>query len=196
MIKAQEYLDTNYPKKDRKEIKVLDISKELLEGKLVLEGFINLRELYCSNNKLTSLTLFNLTNLKELSCSWNELVSLNLNNTNNLEKIWCRDNNLTDLDFLRNLNHEALEELNILNNNFYEQDLSFLRKFINLKDLLISDNRFIGSLEPLRSMSKLKSLSIESTDIDNGLEYLPDSIQYFGCGDSKPGSKVKKFIRN
>ncbi|RIA80921.1 hypothetical protein C1645_837834 [Glomus cerebriforme] len=103
MINAQEYLETNYPKEDRKKIEVMDISNELLE------------------------------------------------------------------DFLKNLNHETLEILEVLNNNFSEQYLSFLSKFVNLKELSIANNRFTGSLEPLKNMNKLEVLN------------------------NKPGSRVKKI---
>jgi hypothetical protein len=67
------------------------------------------------------------------------------------------------------------------------------RKFINLEELTVGNtshieetkikrsiyNRFYGSLEPLKNMYRLKNLSIDNTNIDSGLEYLPDSIQYF-----------------
>src|SRR5436853_5805579 len=54
-------------------------------------------------------------------------------------------------------------------------------------------NRFVGSLEPLKNMSKLEVLSIYNTNIDSGLEYLPDSLEVFYCAASKkePINKVR-----
>ncbi|CAI2197598.1 3718_t:CDS:2, partial [Funneliformis geosporum] len=40
----------------------------------------------------------------------------------------------------------------------------------------LANNNFFGSLEPLAGLNKLKELSIRDTDIDSGLEYLPDSL--------------------
>ena len=50
MVNAREWLDKNYPKKERNEVKKLDISnrRHELTGSLNLEGFDNLEELDCS----------------------------------------------------------------------------------------------------------------------------------------------------
>ncbi|KLL01542.1 MAG: hypothetical protein MRERC_16c002 [Mycoplasmataceae bacterium RC_NB112A] len=49
MVSAQELLDKDYPKKNRKDIKELDISNKNLEGELNLEGFDKFQEFDCSN---------------------------------------------------------------------------------------------------------------------------------------------------
>jgi len=36
---------------------------------------------------------------------------------------------------------------------------------------------FAGSLEPLAGLVKLKELDISDTNLDNGLEYLPEGIE-------------------
>ncbi|CAG8769956.1 21505_t:CDS:2, partial [Racocetra persica] len=46
-------------------------------------------------------------------------------------------------------------------------------------------NKFHGSLEPLKKLIKLKDLHISNTDIDSGLEYLPDSVEEFHCSAEK-----------
>jgi hypothetical protein len=99
-------------------------------------------------------------------------------------------------------------------------DLTVFSKFINLERLMIGNsdkerikegiyNQFAGSLEPLKNLTKLYTLCIESTDIDSGLEYLPDSLNE-ACYDTdtetpnsqgrvycspkqRPGSKVAKI---
>jgi len=41
-------------------------------------------------------------------------------------------------------------------------------------------------------LNKLKLLDIRNTDIDNGLEYLPDSLKEFYCSaDQRKGAKCK-----
>ena len=66
-----------------------------------------------------------------------------------------------------------------------------MSKFVNLEYLDLGNhgkyseekinqgiyNRFAGSLEPLKDLAKLKTLGIYGTDLDDGLEYLPDSIE-------------------
>jgi hypothetical protein len=53
-------------------------------------------------------------------------------------------------------------------------------------------NRFYGSLEFLRNITKLEELDVNNTDIDSGLEYLPDSVKSFEClADERPEAKVK-----
>ncbi|MEG7978376.1 MAG: protein phosphatase 1 regulatory subunit 42 [Mollicutes bacterium UO1] len=59
MVGAQEYINNNYPREERKIVIKLDISNRNLEGKLELEGFTNLEELNCSYNELTSLKIIN-----------------------------------------------------------------------------------------------------------------------------------------
>jgi Leucine-rich repeat (LRR) protein len=96
-----------------------------------------------------------------------------------------------------------LENLRISDNNFPEQDLSQFSHLINLKSLGLGNdqfanfgqgiyNRFKGNLEPLKNMNKLYRLDIRNTDIDSGLEYLPESLEYFSCSaDKREDAKVK-----
>jgi len=53
-------------------------------------------------------------------------------------------------------------------------------------------NRFVGSLKPLQNLAKLEELDIVDTDVNDGLEYLSDSIQTFYCSaENGFESKVK-----
>jgi hypothetical protein len=76
------------------------------------------------------------------------------------------------------------------NNKFPAQDLSCFSPFINLRKLYIDSNLFHGSLKLLQGLKKLEILDINNTDIDSGLEYLPESIKDFRCS-SKEKSKNK-----
>jgi hypothetical protein len=104
---------------------------------------------------------------------------------------------------------EKLDSLTIQNNNFPVQDLSFLTPYKNLRVIDIGNkyekrttqegkeifNRFHGSLEFLKNMSKLELLYIDSTDIDSGLEFLPlEKLWMFSCSfEKKSDAKVKKI---
>jgi len=197
---------------------------------LDLNDFPQLKKLCCYNNKLTKLDLTNCSNLQSIDCSNNflieiilpstvkekleilhlennKLTELNIDGFSNLQIISCQNNFLTSLD----LNQKTkLEHLNISDNYFSKQDLSFLSHLVGLKYLNLGNNkqekvqqgiynRFVGSLEFLRNMSKLGRLSIENTDFDEGVEYLPDSLfieistQLSYSTQLRPKSKIGKI---
>jgi len=157
-----------------------------LEGNLNLSDFINLKELICCCNKLTS---------------------LDLSNCSQLEKIDVHDCLLNNLTLPTNPNN--LKELNLSDNNFPPQNLSFLTPYTNLKLLHLENtyririkisrdlyNRFTGSLDHLSGMEKLAELNISNTDINIGLEYLPDSLKHFYClADYRPDAECQNILR-
>ncbi|KLL03283.1 MAG: ankyrin repeat protein [Mycoplasmataceae bacterium CE_OT135] len=170
MTKVQQYINKEYPKSNRNKVTKLDISNKDLEGKLVLElkEFPNLEELDCSNNLLTEITFTNPHKRTTRSSSSNKEPKLE----------W------------------KIRKLNLANNNFAEQDLSFLEEFTELEELSIANNKIIGSLESLKSMTKLKRLDISDTDIDSGLEYLPENLEEINCSfGMREDSKVKNIER-
>src|SRR5207249_3665200 len=124
-------------------------------------------------------------NLKTLFCNNNQLTDLELKDRVDLQKLVCSDNQLSNSDFLNNLNEKSLTNLEISSNNFPTSDLTYLSKFANLEVLCSGNwrkkqiqkdiyNRFHGSLEHLQGLVKLKKLDIRNTDIDKGLEHLPE----------------------
>lgn len=165
-----------------------------------LSDFANLEELDCSDNQLTQIEITNCFNLKTLWCFNNQLTELNVKGSPNLNTINCPNNFLTNLDLNQN---GKLEYLEIKDNNFKEQDLTFLTHLVNLKELYLGNysqerinkgicNRFTGSLEFLKNMPKLELLNIANTDLEKGLEYLPESVRYFYCSvDKKPEAKCQ-----
>ncbi|KLL04317.1 MAG: hypothetical protein MRECE_1c104 [Mycoplasmataceae bacterium CE_OT135] len=185
MPNAQQWLDKNYPKEERNEITELDISQKKLKGSLKLEGFVNLVKFTCGENQITQLEI----------------------NQENPHLVYfdCYDNSLTNLDFLKQLSvPQKLKFLYLSNNNFPEQDLSFLTDFVNLEELYLGNyyrkkkfrqgiyNRFSGSLEILEKMKNLKYLDISNTDIDSGWECLSDGLENIGClTEEQLDSKVK-----
>ena len=194
MVQAQQWLEsqTKYnTKAKREQITRLDIIWKELEGSLDLTDFVNLERLECHHNQLTSLNLSKSVNLTKLGCYWNNLTQLILPTPNNLEWLFCWGNLLTDLNWSA-LNGETLTFLILENNNFSPQDLNCLANLTQLKKLCLGTNdeerinqgtynRWIGSLKPLKNLTKLKELNIINTDINGGHEYLPDSLKWIWC---------------
>jgi len=93
VVNAQEWLNKNYPKEERKDIKELKIDNKNLGGELDLSNFIELEKLDCSYNNLTNLTIVNCPKLREICCdndySNNCLTTLEINNQPSLVKLSC-----------------------------------------------------------------------------------------------------------
>ncbi|RIA78638.1 hypothetical protein C1645_842791 [Glomus cerebriforme] len=156
-----------------------------LEGKLDLSDFVN---------------------LKELSCRLNKLTSLDLSNCPKLEEVACNDNLLTSLALPSNLTN--LRELDLSNNNFpVNQDLSFLTPYTSLERVWLENNNkkrinqdiynhFSGSLDYLSNMKKLKKLDISNTDIDEvDVNKLPTSLKSIKYSiEERPSCKLTKIV--
>lgn len=170
--------------KQRCEITDLDISRQNLVGSFDLSDFVN---------------------LEELNCSENQLIKIILPLPNQLKKITANDNSLTAFDYGW-LNPEILTELELKNNNLVSTDIEIFSRLVNLARLEIgnedswmkidSDNKdnneFYGSLESLKNLTKLSHLNISKTNIDSGLEYLSESLEYFDC----QGTELAKQLEN
>ncbi|KLL04384.1 MAG: HET domain protein [Mycoplasmataceae bacterium RV_VA103A] len=182
LVNAQEYINQKYPTKEKREqVKGLYIRDENLEGELDLSDF---------------------NNLEELDCSCNKLINLDCSNLIHLEGLYCNDNYLTKIIYPTN--PEKLTYLEISDNNFPEQNLTCFRHLIHLQRLEVGNpnlkwenkcNRFIGSLEPLKNLTKLKELRILNTDIDSGLEYLPDCLESLACYSSTHSIPQRKATK-
>lgn len=194
MVNIQQWLDSHYPKENRKNITELNISNNNLEGELELKGFDNLKRLNCHGNKFTKLDIDNCFKLEKLDCSDNELTSLDLSKCVDLTELNCSFNKLKDLDFPKSLkklkrfscsdnyltclnyslfNANKLIYFNIADNNFLEQDLSDVSELVNLKLLWIGNdnedkidkNIYNKFYGSLKSLKELKNL--ESLNISN-----------------------------
>ena len=68
-----------------------------------IEYFTELKQLYCSNNKITSLDLSKNTKLTKLDCDRNQLTSLDVSKNTALYELHCVRNQLTSLDVSKNV---------------------------------------------------------------------------------------------
>ncbi|CAH1760114.1 10993_t:CDS:2 [Entrophospora sp. SA101] len=159
-----------YPSKEDKEgvreINVYQIYYEREEQGITekLErGELDLSEALDMKFPLTKLTLGNKPNLTTLECSYNQLTSIDVSKCPNLTELDCFYNKLTSIEFLKQLPHP--EKKLTLGNDDPERCKNNIY------------NRFYGSLEPLRGMTKLPGLCIDGTDVEEGLEYLPTTIE-------------------
>jgi len=63
--------------------------------------------------------------------------------------------------------------------------LKVFEPFQKLQTLLIAEfsnePKFTGSLKSLRNMKELKKITIMGTNVNHGLEYLPESVEEFTC---------------
>ncbi|AWV99899.1 leucine-rich repeat domain-containing protein [Arcticibacterium luteifluviistationis] len=142
-----------------------------LEG---IERFTDLQELYCFDNRLTSLDVNSNLNLKELSCDSTYLTSLDVSNNVNLEVLRCSVNSLTSLDVSKNLN---LEELFFPYNSLTSLDVS---KNVNLKALYSSGNS-LSSLDVSNNVNlEILNCSVNSlTSLDVSRNV---NLKILGCG--------------
>ena len=147
-------LNRMYPDKS---VKLLDnLDYKSLEGQLDLSEYLELEELKCNGNQLTSLEVSKNTKLRRLLCSSNKLTDLNI----------------TSLP-------TGLTYLDISYNNLVTKNLADFSHLVNLERLDLENTQIKGSLTALQNCSKLKYLDISNTNISEGLEYLPESLESF-----------------
>lgn len=181
LFDAQDWLEENYPKngvclindyccnkgKKREEITNLKLINLNLTENLDISDFVNLEE--------------------ELDFARNRLIEIILLKNNRFKSIITNDNSLVKFNY-NYLNSETLVKLNLSNNNLEATEISVFSNLINLEVLLIGSenkfqkiayNKFYGSLESFKNLTKLENLNIENTDINQGIEYLPTSLKKF-----------------
>ncbi len=134
---------------------------------LNLTGLTSLKILNCSYNRFTSLNFTGLTNLKILNCSYNEFMSLNVTNLTNLEQLQCTNNKLSSLNVTGLIN---LKELVCDANQLTFMNVTGLT---NLQYLSCDNNKFaslnISGLINLKTLdcSSNQLISLDATGLTN-----------------------------
>ncbi|CAG8470077.1 6208_t:CDS:1 [Cetraspora pellucida] len=123
MVNIQEYINKNYSKKTKKNLKILSISGKDLEGHLDLKDFPNLEKLDCYENRITSLDLTNNKNLTYLNLSSNPISNLVLSQNKKLTEIHFSYGQINSIDLSQNknlnfvnFNNNLLENIDLTNN--------------------------------------------------------------------------------
>ena len=115
-------------------VNIINVANKEIESLVGIEAFVNLVELDCSLNSLSSLDVSHNTNLEILNCWRNSLTELNVSQNGILEYLSCSVNSLTELDISHN---ENLFELDCVKNYLTELNISHNA---NLKTLDCSQN--------------------------------------------------------
>ena len=93
------------------------------QGIFSLEGiasFVNLKQLSCGNNALTTLNLTSNSSLERLYCSFNSLTSIDVSQSPQLNRLVCNYSQITSLDLSQNV---LLERVECINNQLTNIDL-------------------------------------------------------------------------
>jgi len=156
---TQSWLDQNYPKELRSQIKSLEISGKGLVGLLNLTVFSNLEELYCYDNRLTGIKFAD-------------------SSSDKLRVLHVGDNNFPEqgLSFFSHL--VKLEVLNLGNNNF-SGDLRVLKDLVNLRSLDISDTNIESGL--IHLSEKLESLFCQAKR-EFRCQKIKEELKNYGLG--------------
>jgi len=133
-------LDKEHPK-SKKGLKMIFARDEALEGKMVVEGYKEVLNVDCGSNKnLTKVELKNLPSLTHFHANGCQIKSVMIENCPEISDFNVGNNLLESTEFLNSLDPEKLENLSIHNNNFKEQGLEILSKFVNLRGLYIDNS--------------------------------------------------------
>lgn len=157
-------------------ISVLIVGDPFIQGQIQdmtgIEAFVNITELHCYRNQISSLDLSENIVLTYLDCQENQLSSLNLSENIALEYLDCSDNLLVSLDVRNGNNH------NIDNASFRSQSNPDL-KCIFVDDTAYSDaNWFL--IDPastfVETQQECDNLGVNAFFIQNVTVY-PNPIQ-------------------
>jgi len=133
--------------------------------------------------------------IEQINCSNNPLTNLKFVESNKIEKIFCSDSNLNNLEFLKSLDPTKIRTLRIGNNQFPAQDLSCFAHLTGLHRLFVENMPFYGSLKPLKNLKELRGIGITGTNIESGLEYLPEEFFNVNITASRLGLTGGYFTR-
>ena len=151
----------------------IDCSSQNIASLTGIEAFVNIKQLICFDNQLTSLDTSKNTALTALECASNQLTSLIVSPSQTLSTINCDQNQLTSLDVSKNI---GLESFDCSNNKLTSLDVSkntvlfFLGCYQNLlTDLDLSKNTSLTQL--LCSNNKLISLNVKNGNNLNIIDF-------------------------
>ena len=180
---------------EAQQVSVLYVSTSIISNLIGISDFINLRELYCFHNQITSLNLSSNLELRILNCLGNQITSLNLNSNLELRSLTCYENQLTSLDLNNNVNltdllcwSNQLTSLNLINN----VNLSNLDCDSNqLTSLNLSNN--VNLTQLYCHSNQLTSLNLSNNVNLNGLYCYNNFLTSLNLKNGKNESDINFF---
>ena len=137
----------------------IDCSNKGITDLTGIEEFLNITELNCIQNQLTSLDVSSNTQLQILFCASNQLTSLDISNNVNLTSLDCGNNQLNALDVSNNI---PLLYLYSYANPLYQLDVS---SNINLR-ILVCGNNILDSIDVSHNID-LRNLTCQNNPLHN-----------------------------
>ena len=142
-----------------------------------IEDFINIVQLHCNANQLTSIDISQNTSLTTLQCFGNQLATLDVSSNSNLQTLLCNSNQLTTMDVSNNTN---LQTLNCGSNQITNINLGNLTSLWNLK---VGNNPFT-SLDVSNNVG-VQLLSCENTGLTSLNVNTLTSLWQLVCSDNQ-----------
>ena len=143
-------------------VTVIDVRNKGIAKLNGIERFTALKELYCSQNKLTALDVTKNTQLTRLACGSNKLKTLDVTKNTKLENFHCANNQLTSLNVTKNT---KLWRLVCTTNQLTKLDVSkntLLTEFRcnenKLTSLLVTNNKKLKTLECCNNQIKADAM--------------------------------------
>ena len=175
--------DGNISTDEAEAIDTLDVSDSNISDLTGIEAFVNLIDLQCWINQLTSLDVSNNTALHYLDCERNQLYTLNVSSNTALVGLFCGINNVTSLDLSNNTvlkyldcGLNGLTTLDIFTNTVLE---SLLCDYCTqLTTLDISNNTALHTLG-IRGMPSLYKVCVWEMPITTPLDVFADGSPNF-----------------
>jgi uncharacterized repeat protein (TIGR01451 family) len=137
-------------------VSYLGVYSSSISSLVGIEAFINITNLYCSNNQLTSLDLSKLTNLTLLDCSNNKLTTLDISAAKKLQFLYCANNQLVFLNI-----KNGVISLRIMSSYDDMSDVDFNHN-PNLKYICCDDGEINTIIANAYTYFGLKNVSINS----------------------------------
>jgi Leucine-rich repeat (LRR) protein len=126
--------DSEISKEEALLIKTINCSNKDINSLSGMEYLVNLQDLNCSGNNLTSLSLSANTALRTLDCSDNQLSTMDIIGCTELRQLYCENNNLTSLNVMRNT---KLTDVDCQNNRLSSLNI---RRNPDMKTLMCVNN--------------------------------------------------------
>lgn len=164
----------------------LNVSGNAIANLQGIEAFVNITELNCLQNQLTSLDVSSNTLLETLLCGGNQITSINVSNNLNLEVLNIGVNPLNDLDIS---NCPSLTDLLLFGSNITTLDCS---SNTNLTALFIATNTLLETVF-LKNGSDESSGNIDSGSWSENWGFGNNPSLVYVCADADQVVEIQGF---